>query len=82
MTKFDLKLRLYKLVLNDRRTPKAVKWLLGLMVGYFLLPFDFITDLIPGLGFVDDLLIIFSIIWFIFKIIPQRVFQDSREKAK
>ena len=81
-SKFDLKLRLYRLVLSDKRTPKIVKVLLGFIVGYAIFPFDFVTDLFPILGWIDDLLVIFSLIWLIFRIIPKKIVEDSQKKIR
>ncbi len=39
----------YRQVLRDRRTPKSAKWLLRLLLGYILTPFDLIRDCIPVL---------------------------------
>ncbi len=36
----------YRLMLQDSRTPKPAKSLLGLAVGYLLMPFDLIPDFI------------------------------------
>ena len=40
------------------RTPWPVKALLGLAVGYALLPFDRIPDLLPVIGQLDDRVIV------------------------
>jgi uncharacterized membrane protein YkvA (DUF1232 family) len=51
-------LRVYQLVLKDKRTPKISNILLGLAVGYILLPFDLIPDFIPVIGHLDDVIIV------------------------
>ena len=43
-----------RLLLKDKRTPWPAKALLGLAVGYFLIPFD----IIPVKGHLDDLVIV------------------------
>ncbi|OGK09427.1 hypothetical protein A2767_05265 [Candidatus Roizmanbacteria bacterium RIFCSPHIGHO2_01_FULL_35_10] len=80
LEKINVQLRLYKLVISDKRTPKIVKVILVLMIGYALFPFDFISDFIPVLGLVDDLAIIFSLIWLTFSFIPKKIVEDSRKK--
>ena len=42
-------------LLRDTRVPKANKtFFLVVSIGYFILPFDFIVDYIPVLGYLDD----------------------------
>lgn len=38
----------------DRRTPLQVKAALVAALAYFVLPFDFVPDVMPVLGFTDD----------------------------
>lgn len=45
-------------MLGDARTPWLPKLLLGLAVGYALLPFDLIPDFIPVTGHLDDLIVV------------------------
>ena len=51
-------LEVYRRVLGDARTPWLPKLLLGLAVGYALLPFDLIPDFIPVIGHLDDLIVV------------------------
>lgn len=74
--KFNLKIRLYKLVLSDKRTPGIVRIILLLMIGYAIFPFDFI----PVLGLADDIAILLSVIWLIMQLIPKKIVDDSRKR--
>lgn len=40
--------------LTDPATPSRYKAVIMGALGYFILPFDFIPDLFPGIGIVDD----------------------------
>ena len=69
-------LKAYRLMLRDRRTPKAAKLLLALAVGYLLLPFDLIPDFIPLIGYVDDMIIVPTLVLIALKIIPKEVIEE------
>lgn len=45
-------------VLGDQRVKLTAKLELGLAVAYVLTPFDLIPDFIPGLGWLDDMLMV------------------------
>ncbi|MDZ4367879.1 MAG: YkvA family protein, partial [Afipia sp.] len=38
----------------DRETPRHVQAALLGAIAYFIIPFDFVTDVLPVLGFTDD----------------------------
>jgi len=75
-------LKVYQLICKDPRTPKSAKWLLGLAVGYTLLPFDLIPDFIPGIGHLDDLIIVPLLILIALKLVPAEVVADCRGRVK
>ena len=50
--------RLVFALMRDRRVPLAVKLILPAAVLYVVLPFDFLPDIIPVLGQIDDLLLL------------------------
>ncbi|MBU2008974.1 MAG: DUF1232 domain-containing protein [Chloroflexi bacterium] len=74
-------LRVYQLVLKDRRTPRLAKVLLGLAVGYALSPVDLIPDFLPGLGYLDDLVIVPALVILALKMVPRQVLEDCRLNA-
>ncbi len=74
-------INVYRLVLQDRRTPKPAKVLLVLALAYLLLPFDLIPDFIPVLGQLDDVIIVPGLIMVALKMIPKDVIEDCRRKA-
>lgn len=72
---------MYQLVLKDRRTPRLAKVLLGLAVGYALSPVDLIPDFLPGLGYLDDLVIVPALVILALKMVPRQVLEDCRLNA-
>jgi uncharacterized membrane protein YkvA (DUF1232 family) len=71
-------LSVYRLVLKDPRTPRLPKILLGLAVGYALLPFDLIPDFIPVIGHLDDLIIVPGLVILALKLVPPEIVADCR----
>jgi uncharacterized membrane protein YkvA (DUF1232 family) len=74
-------LRVYQLVLKDRRTPRLARFLLGLAVGYALSPVDLIPDFVPVLGYLDDLVLVPALVILALKMVPKKVIEDCRARA-
>jgi uncharacterized membrane protein YkvA (DUF1232 family) len=74
-------LAVYRLVLKHPHTPLLAKVLLGLAIGYALLPFDLIPDFIPVLGHLDDLVIVPGLVIMAMWLIPQTVISECRKKV-
>jgi uncharacterized membrane protein YkvA (DUF1232 family) len=49
---------LVRRLLGDPRVPRRHKLLLGVVVGYLVLPFDLVPDFIPVAGQIDDALVV------------------------
>lgn len=71
-------LKLYRLVLKDKRTPILAKILLWIALGYLVLPFDLIPDFIPVIGQLDDIIIIPLLVHFALKLIPQYIIDEYK----
>lgn len=72
----------YRLVLKHPETPFLAKILLGLAVGYILLPFDLIPDFIPVVGHLDDLVIVPTLIYAALKLIPKSIVESCRKELE
>lgn len=79
--KFKRELQVYRLVLNDPRTPRAAKWILSLAILYAASPIDLIPDFIPVLGQLDDLVIVPTLVFISLKLIPAEVVTECRKRA-
>jgi uncharacterized membrane protein YkvA (DUF1232 family) len=66
---------------QDQRTPLAAKLVGGAVAAYALSPIDLIPDLIPVLGYLDDLLIVpLGIMWAV-RLVPPLLMSEFRESA-
>jgi uncharacterized membrane protein YkvA (DUF1232 family) len=77
--KFEIKV--YRLLLNDIRTPKLSKILLGLALGYALFPLDIIPDFVPVLEHIDDMVIVPTLIVLALKLVPDEVYQECKNRV-
>ena len=79
--KLKREIKVYQIIRKDKRTPKMAKILLGLAIGYALLPFDLIPDFIPVIGHLDDIIIVPALVILALKMIPKEVIDDCRARA-
>ena len=62
----------------DKQTPRHVQAALLGAIAYFILPFDFIPDVMPVLGFTDDAAILATAI----RLVATHITEDHREAAR
>lgn len=67
---------------KDPRVPWYARVFAGFVVAYALSPIDLIPDVIPILGYVDDLVLVPLGIILVIKMIPPTVLTECREKAE
>ncbi len=66
---------------RDPRTPWAVRLLALLVAAYALSPIDLIPDVIPVLGYLDDLLLVPLGLLLVMRLLPPAVLADARRQA-
>jgi uncharacterized membrane protein YkvA (DUF1232 family) len=76
--RFKRELNVYRSVLKHPRTPLPAKLLLGMAIGYLLLPFDLIPDFIPILGQIDDLIIVPLLVVLALALVPRGLVAEIR----
>ena len=64
------------------RTPWYAKIFAALVVGYVFSPIDPIPDFIPGVGLLDEMVVVPIAVLIAAKMIPCQVMQQCREKAR
>ena len=62
----------------DRQTPRHVQMTLLGAIAYFILPFDFIPDMLPILGFTDDAAVLATAI----RTVASHIRPDHRDAAR
>ncbi len=70
------RIRFCRRVLRHPDTPRTARFLLLLALGYLVLPFDLIPDWLPGIGYLDDALIVPGLIWAALRLVPRTVLDD------
>ena len=62
----------------DRQTPRHVQAALLGAIAYFILPFDFVPDMLPILGFTDDAAVLATAI----RMVSSHITSEHREAAR
>ena len=70
------------LALKDRKTPVLAKVFAGITVAYALSPVDLIPDFIPVLGYLDDVILLPTLIVITVKLIPAPVLERCRAQSE
>ncbi|NOY51965.1 MAG: DUF1232 domain-containing protein [Chlorobi bacterium] len=65
-------------LISDKEIPMHTRLVFMAALGYFILPMDIISDLIPGLGFTDDL----AFITYAITVGRDHITKEVSEKAK
>src|SRR5215207_3361511 len=80
----QLSAQTYTLYLAYRhpRTPWYAKVFAALIVGYVFSPIDPIPDFIPGVGLLDEMVVVPIGVLIAAKMIPREVFEECKEKAR
>lgn len=66
---------------RDPRTPWPARLVAGLVIAYALSPIDLIPDVVPVLGYLDDVILVPAGIALAIRLIPPEVLTECRERA-
>jgi uncharacterized membrane protein YkvA (DUF1232 family) len=66
---------------RDPRVPRWTKILPVLGVAYALFPFDAVTDFLVGLGWVDDVVVLYLCFWAFVRLSPPEVVAEHVARA-
>ena len=79
-----IKVEVYALYLayRDPRVPWYARVFAAVVVGYAFSPIDLIPDVVPVLGYLDDLIVVPLGVALAIKMIPPHVLAECREKAR
>jgi uncharacterized membrane protein YkvA (DUF1232 family) len=69
------------LAARDPRVPWYAKWLAVAVAAYALSPIDITPDFIPGLGYLDDLIIVPAGMALVIRCIPPEIMAEHRALA-
>lgn len=69
------------LAFRDSRTPLRAKAVIALIVAYAISPIDPIPDVIPGVGYLDELVVLPVGIAIALRLIPEDVMTECRQRA-
>jgi uncharacterized membrane protein YkvA (DUF1232 family) len=70
------------IAMKKKETPTGAKVIAALTVAYALSPIDLIPDFIPVLGYLDDLILLPSMVALAVRLIPPDVFEMCRKEAE
>lgn len=76
------KLSVYNALLSDVRTPVRAKILPIVAVLYLISPIDFIPDILPVIGQMDDVTLIVTLLWMAIRAIPKPLYREYEKKQK
>lgn len=67
---------------QDKRIKALPKVIIGIAILYALSPIDLIPDFIPFIGYLDDLIIIPTLIHLAIRLIPKEIMDEAKIKAE
>lgn len=70
------------LAIGHKDTPRLAKIICAVAVGYALSPIDLIPDFVPVIGYIDDIIVLWGLIYMAVRLIPDDVMEECREKSR
>ena len=68
-------------MLRDSRTPLVAKVIAILALAYVVSPVDFVSDVVPVLGWIDDGLVLAGLLGLAYRFLPRELYEALRRRA-
>lgn len=75
------RLRVYRAIMGDERTPWLAKVCIGAAIAYAISPIDLVPDWIPVIGYLDDLVVVPLLLWIGLRLVPEEVIRACERRA-
>jgi len=82
IARFKNALKFYRRLMSHPRCPRISRICLGAAIAYVLSPIDIIPDIIPILGYLDEIIILSVLIYLAMRFIPKDLAKEIRMEMK
>lgn len=80
-SRFKDEARMVWAMLRDPAAPLAAKMIAIVALAYLVSPVDFVPDVVPILGWIDDGLVLAGLLWLAYQFLPRDLYDALRRRA-
>lgn len=80
-SRFKGEARMVWTMLRDPGAPFLAKMVAIVALAYLVSPVDLVPDVVPVLGWIDDGLVLASLLWLAYQLLPRELYEALRRRA-